>query len=87
MTDMHAAVAALRARRPVILPTDTVYGLVSLPTEEAVARLYELKGRTPDRPTALVAATPSVVAKAPLPVPAMVLMFPSSPTLRTLLLP
>ena len=54
---MHAAVAALRARRPVILPTDTVYGLCALPFRpEPVERLYRLKGREMSKPTALLAA-------------------------------
>ena len=47
---------ALRAGRPVIFPTDTVYGLASLPTEPAVTSLYALKGRRPEQPTALLAA-------------------------------
>jgi L-threonylcarbamoyladenylate synthase len=50
-------VAALEAGRPVLLPTDTVYGLVSAPGEEAAQRLYELKGRSREQPTALLAAT------------------------------
>ena len=48
------AVAALRAGRAVILPTDTVYGLCALP--EHVDVLYELKGRDPSKPVALLAA-------------------------------
>ncbi len=54
---MDELIAALRAGRPALLPTDTVYGLVSLPTERAVAELYALKGRRPEQPTALVAAS------------------------------
>jgi L-threonylcarbamoyladenylate synthase len=54
---MSDAVDALRAGKPVILPTDTVYGLCALaqlsgPTE----RLYALKGRDPAQPSALLAA-------------------------------
>jgi L-threonylcarbamoyladenylate synthase len=49
-----AAVAALRAGRAVILPTDTVYGLCALPGHEDV--LYELKGRDRSKPVALLAA-------------------------------
>lgn len=57
MTGVHAAVAALRARRPVILPTDTVYGLCALPFRpEPVERLYRLKGRDLSKPIALLAA-------------------------------
>jgi L-threonylcarbamoyladenylate synthase len=48
------AVAALRAGRAVILPTDTVYGLCALPEHQEV--LYELKGRDRSKPIALLAA-------------------------------
>jgi L-threonylcarbamoyladenylate synthase len=55
--DLNEAVAAIRAGRPVILPTDTVYGLCSTPYRAGpVERLYRLKGREPDQPTALLAA-------------------------------
>jgi L-threonylcarbamoyladenylate synthase len=48
---------ALRAGLPVVLPFDTVYGLAAEPhDEESTRRLYELKGRPPTQPTALVAA-------------------------------
>ena len=50
-------VAALRAGLPVLLPTDTVYGLVSAPDETSAANLYELKGRAREQPTAILAAT------------------------------
>jgi L-threonylcarbamoyladenylate synthase len=54
---VDAAIAALRAGRPVILPTDTVYGLcASVDGPEPVERLYALKGRTPEKPSALLAA-------------------------------
>jgi L-threonylcarbamoyladenylate synthase len=48
------AVAALRAGHAVILPTDTVYGLCTLPEHSDV--LYELKGRDRSKPVALLAA-------------------------------
>lgn len=51
---MKDAVAALRAGKAVILPTDTVYGLCALPEHEEV--LYELKGRDRSKPLALLAA-------------------------------
>ena len=51
---MSEVVAALRAGRAVILPTDTVYGLCALPGHEDV--LYELKSRDRSKPVALVAA-------------------------------
>ncbi|MGZ4292538.1 MAG: L-threonylcarbamoyladenylate synthase [Gaiellaceae bacterium] len=50
-------VTALRSGLPVLLPTDTVYGLVSSAGEDAAARLYELKGRSREQPTAILAAT------------------------------
>ena len=51
-------VEALRAGLPVVLPFDTVYGLAAEPhNEESTRRLYELKGRPPTQPTALVAAS------------------------------
>jgi L-threonylcarbamoyladenylate synthase len=48
------AIAALRAGRAVILPTDTVYGLCAMPEHEDV--LYQLKGRESSKPVALLAA-------------------------------
>ena len=56
------AVAALRAGRAVILPTDTVYGLCVLPEHEDV--LYELKGRDRSKPVALLAADVEELAAA-----------------------
>jgi len=55
--EVQAAVDAIRAGKPVILPTDTVYGLCATPyRSEPVERLYRLKGREPQQPTAIVAA-------------------------------
>ena len=58
------AVAALRDGLPVLLPTDTVYGLAAAPTEEAATRLYALKGRSRDQPTAILAATVEALLRA-----------------------
>jgi L-threonylcarbamoyladenylate synthase len=45
----------LRIGRIALLPTDTVYGLACDPGDEvAVRRLYELKGRPPDQPSAVM---------------------------------
>ena len=53
MTD---AVEALREGELVVMPFDTVYGLAADPKqEEAVQRLYKLKGRAVTDPSALVA--------------------------------
>jgi L-threonylcarbamoyladenylate synthase len=54
---MNDALEAIRAGQPVILPTDTVYGLVASAADAAPAeRLYKLKGRDPLQPSALLAA-------------------------------
>lgn len=54
---MNDAAAAIREGKPVILPTDTVYGLVTSAADAAPAeRLYKLKGRDPLQPSALLAA-------------------------------
>ncbi len=52
-----AAVAELRAGRPVIVPTDTVYG-VAAPADDAdaVAELFRLKGRPDDVAIAVLVA-------------------------------
>jgi L-threonylcarbamoyladenylate synthase len=51
------AVEAIRAGKPVVLPTDTVYGLCTTPFKsDPVLRMYELKGRAEDQPTAIIAA-------------------------------
>jgi L-threonylcarbamoyladenylate synthase len=56
MTAVDDAVAAIRAGRSVVLPFDTVYGLVADPhAEAATLALYGLKGRLETQPSALVA--------------------------------
>ena len=58
-------VDAIRAGAPVILPTDTVYGLCADAfAEEAVHGLYRLKGRGAGQPTALLAASEDAVVEA-----------------------
>jgi L-threonylcarbamoyladenylate synthase len=50
-------VAAIQSGKPVVLPTDTVYGLCVNPyREEYARRLYALKRRDPLQPVALVAS-------------------------------
>lgn len=52
------AIAALRAGEPIVIPTDTVYGLAAdAASEVAVRRLYALKGRDRIQPTAVVFAS------------------------------
>jgi L-threonylcarbamoyladenylate synthase len=51
-------IEAIRRGQPVLLPTDTVYGLAaSAATEESTARVYELKGRIETQPSALLAGS------------------------------
>jgi L-threonylcarbamoyladenylate synthase len=53
---IERAIAALQRGEPVVLPTDTVYGLAATPFDaEAVARLSALKRRSAAQPIALVA--------------------------------
>jgi L-threonylcarbamoyladenylate synthase len=59
---IEEVVAAIRAGEPVIVPTDTVYGLAADPfSEDVVRKLYRLKGRDELQPTALVAADVDVL--------------------------
>jgi L-threonylcarbamoyladenylate synthase len=54
---MNDAAGALRAGKPVVLPTDTVYGLcASAYSSQPSERLYKLKGRDPLKPSALLAS-------------------------------
>jgi L-threonylcarbamoyladenylate synthase len=57
VSELEAAVEAIRAGRLAIVPTDTVYGLAASAYSEGPARrLYRAKGREEIQPTALVAA-------------------------------
>ena len=56
--DVGRVIEAVKAGLPVLLPTDTVYGLVaSAEREEYSTRVYRLKGRAETQPTALLAAS------------------------------
>jgi L-threonylcarbamoyladenylate synthase len=58
MTEVERAIAAIEAGDLVVIPTDTVYGLGCTPhREKPLAVLSELKGRPPEQPIAVVAAT------------------------------
>jgi L-threonylcarbamoyladenylate synthase len=58
-------VTAIRDGDPVVLPTDTVYGLCADAfREEPVRRLYRLKGRGELQPTALLASDVDVLLDA-----------------------
>ena len=60
-----AAATAIRSGLVVAIPTDTLYGLAADPfREEAVARVFEAKGRPAERAVPLIAAdSEQVVAK------------------------
>jgi L-threonylcarbamoyladenylate synthase len=59
---VDAAVAALRAGRIVVLPTDTVYGLAANgESEPAAGALYAAKGRDAVQPTAVLFASVDVL--------------------------
>ena len=61
MTDLTAAVAALRRGDLVVYPTETVYGLGADATDpEAVARVFEAKDRARENPVSM--ALPEVGA-------------------------
>jgi L-threonylcarbamoyladenylate synthase len=53
--DAHAFAACIERGGVAVFPADTVYGLACDPEDEAaVRRLYELKGRPPDKPAAVM---------------------------------
>lgn len=59
------AIAAAAAGRPILLPTDTVYGLAtSAERADYAAALYRLKGRAEVQPTAIVAASIAALVEA-----------------------
>ena len=58
---VEEAVAAIGEGRPVVLPTDTVYGLCSSPL--APQSLSRLKQRTPDQPIALLASQVEILVE------------------------
>lgn len=59
---LEHVVDAFRAGKLVVLPTETVYGLAALASDEkAVARLIALKGRRPDHPLPLAIDSPTAL--------------------------
>ena len=73
LTPSRAAPFAETIRRGgvVVFPADTVYGLACDPADPAaVARLYALKGRPPDKPAAVMCfSLPAALAALPAPGP------------------
>jgi L-threonylcarbamoyladenylate synthase len=80
---IDAAVAALRAGRAVVLPTDTVYGLCAEPTEAAAAEVARLKQRAERQPVALLAGSIAALLEdvAELPEPLLRALLPGAYTL------
>lgn len=57
MSTIEDAAAALRAGRPIVMPTDTVYGIAGLfRAPGAVAAVFAAKGRPTDRPLPVLGA-------------------------------
>jgi L-threonylcarbamoyladenylate synthase len=87
-TALDRAVAALRAGRAVVLPTDTVYGLAALPAHED--ELRRLKGRPDSVPIAVLVADvdqAESAAGSPLPAAALRLATAFWPGPLTLVVP
>lgn len=93
------ACVALRAGGVVAFPTETYYGLAVDPfNQEALSRLFALKGRAGDKPVLLIVDNPSqlstLVAEIPPPFPLLMerfwpgpltLVFPGAPSLPGML--
>jgi L-threonylcarbamoyladenylate synthase len=90
VTDVHAAVAALRAGKLVAFPTETVYGLgADASNDVAIANVFAVKGRPTDHPLIVHLATIRQLAEwsDPLPACALKLAEAFSPGPITVLVP
>ncbi|NNC36287.1 MAG: threonylcarbamoyl-AMP synthase [Hyphomonadaceae bacterium] len=83
------AIALLKVGEPVALPTETVYGLAALATDDsAVANIYEIKGRPKTKPlSVVVSSTKAAQAIADVSPLALALMMAFWPGPLTLVLP
>ncbi len=62
--NIETALSALRAGEAIVFPTETFYAVgVDALNQRALQRLFELKGRDPDKPVALIAADLEMVAR------------------------
>ncbi len=62
--DIEAGLGALRNGEAIVFPTETFYGVgVDATNPRALERLFELKGRDPDKPVALIAADLEMIAR------------------------
>jgi L-threonylcarbamoyladenylate synthase len=90
VTDIDAAVAALRAGKLVAFPTETVYGLgADASNDAAIAGVFAVKGRPTDHPLIVHVATIEQLAEwgDPLPASALKLAKAFSPGPITFLVP
>lgn len=61
VASLKPAIEALRAGDAIVYPTETFYALgVDAMSPRALARLFEIKGREPGKPVALIAADPEM---------------------------
>lgn len=59
---LEQAIEALQRGGVIAFPTDTVYGIgASLQHPEALRRIYDLKGRQPDKPLPILISRPEVI--------------------------
>ncbi len=88
--EIGAALAALKSGRAIVFPTETFYGVGADATNvRALDRLFEIKGRDPDKPVALIAADLEMVLRVvtDLPPPARILAREFWPGPLTMVLP
>lgn len=58
MSVIDEAIVALRLGKLIVIPTDTVYGVAALPElPDAIAALFEAKGRSEDKPIPVLGAS------------------------------
>lgn len=61
---LEEAIGVLQHGGVIAFPTDTVYGIgASLEHPEALRRIYDLKGRAPDKPLPILISRPEIVDK------------------------
>jgi L-threonylcarbamoyladenylate synthase len=64
VANVESALAALRAGEAIVFPTETFYAVgVDALNRHALENLFQLKGRDPDKPVALIAANLEMVAR------------------------
>lgn len=57
MSTIESALDSLRAGRPIVIPTDTVYGIAVLPSvPAAINEIYRIKGRPAHKPLPVLGA-------------------------------